>query len=1268
MRTPSTGMKMRNGLVNEVRCWEGDGCAIWSCGMGEQRSAADVSSSRFGCAAGLFCVAAFALNTVSVKLVSAFCAASRPSAGTARVLCPLTPTFVCKQRSGSVATAVRTLPAGTNATPSGRSSGAAVPGEALENGTGEADPPALSESDPKAPDGDAPGVELDGADPFVRSQKLAPAMVAAGLASTAEAAAPPAVLPTASTVVDDDAGLHAETLPGAISAEKETASGTSEPLDAGRGGHESPTAACGNPFASRSNIPRTPTDQVAPLPQSLPHTNGVADAEDGGAEPVDAGEAQLRIGELRQELACMADRLAKQGDERKRLADVAFEAQDEAIKLRQQLQDMQEAQSQRPYGDEGGGAAPESNGGGGAAADDGAPHAIGGKEGDTATPPSAAVVEIEDRVLQLEIEKLDAEKLARSAFAGYILGCVLNEANRTSCVRDLAQSAEARYTEMLEEKLRSDRERCQARERAIEEHQIKVKIFIAEKRAEMLSSRVSEEERVRAEQDVRAAAVAVAGKACKVVREFVARNERMSRRVAGLRENVKEREERVSQLKEASARLEASGRCARSETETVREQLAAAMEELEATKRSRQDLEERLGPLEKDCLEAQAAQERLRHLVDAEEARRVSVEQRLSEIKHHGDETEKSRRLSVERRLDYAERARAELSETAANVADRPVEVAPVGAAPSAPLVEPGVPSPSPAPKKKAGEGKKAKVAREKNRSKAKAVAPGGGSAGKEERLSPVSEKVAKRARAAGEAGRGKEESPPAKVRRDRGGNTKNKSRKGTTSGDSAEAKEITTSGVGETTPSRGSGSDTVRDKAPEVPVREAPVPAGTTTTTGRLGRKRKQVNYAESSADLDSSDEDVAAAVRSHRAQGRRYRTSAGEKAAAARSRRSVIASLSDASSDESEGGIADESTAFRGKKKAAPAAAGREKKEKTVKAVDGAGMVKARSVESASDEATQGESRSSAEEASTHGEGGGEGNGEAARTLPLSRSAKEGSAPDTIPAVARTRERSTSDTPAREEPLKKKKRRSSISKARKSRKAAKDKGAGGRTGGSADAAAFDEKDSVPDKAAVRRGEKAGRVGSVGPSKAVQQPTQVHKELTSSADTKGLLSTDLSPIPPPPQKRSRKLLGAGTSRCKTPKAMKTTDIRSTISGDDTASPPTTTAAAAAAGPSPPPFASADAVRASVPAAAPAAPVVATAMGPRSGVGPKSGAFRAQLSTVHEATALKPLKLSTNSILAMRGKSTMRTSMFKSFLDPKQGFKAPKLKPGASRS
>lgn len=42
-------------------------------------------------------------------------------------------------------------------------------------------------------------------------------------------------------------------------------------------------------------------------------------------------------------------------------------------------------------------------------------------------------------------------------------------------------------------------------------------------------------------------------------------------------------------------------------------------------------------------------------------------------------------------------------------------------------------------------------------------------------------------------------------------------------------------------------------------------------------------------------------------------------------------------------------------------------------------------------------------------------------------------------------------------------------------------------------------------------------------------------------------------------------------------------------------------------------------------------------------------------------------QLSTNSILGMRGKTPFRGSLFKGFLDPKNGFKVPKLKAGAKR-
>ena len=70
----------------------------------------------------------------------------------------------------------------------------------------------------------------------------------------------------------------------------------------------------------------------------------------------------------------------------------------------------------------------------------------------------------------------------------------------------------------------------------------------------------------------------------------------------------------MSQLKERSALLEASGKSARHETEEMRNLLAAATEELDAVKRSSEALGARLGPLEEECRQAQTAQENLRYV------------------------------------------------------------------------------------------------------------------------------------------------------------------------------------------------------------------------------------------------------------------------------------------------------------------------------------------------------------------------------------------------------------------------------------------------------------------------------------------------------------------------------------------------------------------------------------------------------------------------------------------------------------------------------
>lgn len=98
-----------------------------------------------------------------------------------------------------------------------------------------------------------------------------------------------------------------------------------------------------------------------------------------------------------------------------RLADVAFEAQDEAIKLRQQLQDLQQAQPQRPHEQQVDGAAPEGDGAGGPAAGNAPPDPAGDREGGMVDFLPTAVEETEVRVMQLEIENWQTERKKQEA-------------------------------------------------------------------------------------------------------------------------------------------------------------------------------------------------------------------------------------------------------------------------------------------------------------------------------------------------------------------------------------------------------------------------------------------------------------------------------------------------------------------------------------------------------------------------------------------------------------------------------------------------------------------------------------------------------------------------------------------------------------------------------------------------------------------------------------------------------------------------------------
>ncbi|CAM9279210.1 unnamed protein product, partial [Hapterophycus canaliculatus] len=542
MRTPSTGVKSRDTLVNEVPQMRSLDVVSTNAALqhAPRASAAPRAKKRAASARPRYASSvaeaksaaeAAAAATAAKKSAAAAVAAAASASAAADAGGPTTSTSTDGPAvsSGNTAVAVPLPPAQTSATTPGILPGTAVSGKAPERGVGAAAPPlgssesgpapgvslypapireavaalpsappindelqasAVGAGEPEATSGDAGGPEAGDADPFVRSHKLArtppapPSVASAAVARqtrTADAAARADVLPTAGADRTCDAGLHAGAqAEAAVPAAMALAPEDSEPLDEAQGGRESPEAVCGNPFASRSNIPRTPTDQVAPLPESSSR-DSAGGGEGGDAEPADAGEAQLRIEELRQEVASMADRLAKQADERKRLADVAFEAQDEAIKLRQQLQEIQQARSQGLLGDEAGGAAPESDGDGGTAAEDGAPSAIRGMEGDATVSTCAAVVgATEERVMQLEIEKWQTEQSKKEAEkeaerAGQEARQAKAALERAQAkVRELALSAETRHEEMLEERLRRDRERCKQHEREIEEHQMKV--------------------------------------------------------------------------------------------------------------------------------------------------------------------------------------------------------------------------------------------------------------------------------------------------------------------------------------------------------------------------------------------------------------------------------------------------------------------------------------------------------------------------------------------------------------------------------------------------------------------------------------------------------------------------------------------------------------------------------------------------------------------------------------------------------------------------
>lgn len=161
------------------------------------------------------------------------------------------------------------------------------------------------------------------ADPFVGGQKLErtpppatttkPSAVP-GVARGGDGGAPSCAVPPKAT---------AEAAEASVEASAVLASAEGEP-----DGNGVPEEEAGFPFASSKKLPRTPVSQVSVTQSSCDeaslgdcrNSGEVTSKDDEGRDvgPVDAQAVRLQIGELNREMACMADRLAKQTQERNR--------------------------------------------------------------------------------------------------------------------------------------------------------------------------------------------------------------------------------------------------------------------------------------------------------------------------------------------------------------------------------------------------------------------------------------------------------------------------------------------------------------------------------------------------------------------------------------------------------------------------------------------------------------------------------------------------------------------------------------------------------------------------------------------------------------------------------------------------------------------------------------------------------------------------------------------------------------------------------------
>lgn len=185
------------------------------------------------------------------------------------------------------------------------------------------------EKEPDAPTaaiipGNNAGVDLT-VDPFVRSPKL-PRTPTSTPATTAPVRKTTTTLtaevpaPSPCPGAGDDRGTD-DVLPPERQQEQAVTPLPSERDGKEGDGGESPRAVMADPFASRSNIPRTPTDQAVPPQLSLfgeSVRGGGGGGGGGDAEAMDLEGARMQIRELNQELACKRDSLAKQAEERQR--------------------------------------------------------------------------------------------------------------------------------------------------------------------------------------------------------------------------------------------------------------------------------------------------------------------------------------------------------------------------------------------------------------------------------------------------------------------------------------------------------------------------------------------------------------------------------------------------------------------------------------------------------------------------------------------------------------------------------------------------------------------------------------------------------------------------------------------------------------------------------------------------------------------------------------------------------------------------------------